>query len=314
MTFAQADAAQEDDVGLVFEEGRAQDVLHLAPKEKSFLPRLPAAKLRRMMRPVMNTLPSVTRKAQAAETHPTWPRIARLALALAIAGWTLRGVGAESSPLPPPDADGFVSLFNGRDLSEWDGDTKLWSVKDGAIVGESTTENPTKGTYLFRRGVTLSDFELRLKFRLPSGNSGVQYRSVQLPDWQVAGYQADMDAANAYTGIIYEVGGRAIMVGRGEKAEYDAAGRKKVLGTLGTDKDLLAVLKRADWNEYTIIAEGSHLIQKINGKLMVDVVDNAEGKRRDRGVIGFQLHPGPPMRVEFKEIRVKLLKPAAKAN
>ncbi|MBU6401768.1 MAG: DUF1080 domain-containing protein, partial [Verrucomicrobia bacterium] len=201
---------------------------------------------------------------------------------------------------------GFISLFNGQDLTGWDGDTNLWFVQDGAIVGQTTPEHRTRGTYLFCPGVVMTNFELRASFRLLSGNSGIQYRSRELPDWQVAGYQADMDDANAYTGIIYEVGGRAIMAPRGQKLEFDSAGHPKVLGSLGGKEELLAAIKSRDWNEYTIIANGDHIIQKINGRVMVDVVDHA-AKRLRSGVIAFQLHPGPPMRVEFKNIRYKPL-------
>ena len=214
-----------------------------------------------------------------------------------------------NAALPPPDADGFISLFNGKDLAGWDGDTKFWSVKDGAIVGETSPDNTTKGTYIFRSGVVLADFELRAKFKLLSGNSGIQYRSEQLPNWQTRGYQADMDAGNHYTGMLYDCAGRGIIMKRGQKLVIDAAGKKEITGTLGDDKELLGAIKAADWNDMTIIARGHHLIHKINGRAMADVIDEQEGKRRDSGIIGFQLHPGPPMRVEFKDIRVKILKP-----
>jgi putative heme-binding domain-containing protein len=216
---------------------------------------------------------------------------------------------AESTAaLPPPDADGFISLFDGHDLNGWDGDPKLWSVQDGAIVGETTPQNRTRGTYLFRAGVVMTNFELRASFRLLGGNSGIQYRSRQLPDWQVAGYQADMDDANEYTGIIYEVGDRAIMAPRGQKLVFDAAGNKRLVGSLGTPQELLAAIHHRDWNQYTIIARGDHLIQEINGRVMVDVIDH-DARRIRSGLIAFQLHPGPPMRVEFKDIRYKPLPP-----
>lgn len=232
------------------------------------------------------------------------------ALFLLVVGTARPGYGAEAvatpPALPPPDAEGFISLFDGNDLKGWDGDPKLWSVQDGAIVGETTAALRTSGTYLFRAGVTMTNFELRASFRLLGGNSGIQYRSRELPDWQVAGYQADMDDANAYTGIIYEVGGRAIMAPRGQKLRFDPAGNHEVLGSLGSDRELLAAIKPRDWNEYTIIARGDHLIQKINGRVMVDVVDQ-DARRIRSGLIAFQLHPGPPMRVEFKNVRYKPL-------
>ena len=229
-----------------------------------------------------------------------------LPLFLLLLGLTLPAHAAEPSPSLAPEADGFIRLFNGHDLQGWDGDLRLWSVQNGAIVGETTPTKTTGGTYLFCTAVAMTNFELHLKYRLPSGNSGIQYRSRQLPNWQVAGYQADMDEANAYTGILYEVGGRGITVNRGEKVRINAAGKKTVLGSLGDPKQLLRAIKPHDWNDYTVRAQGDHLMHIINGHVMVDVVDDY-AQRINGGRFAFQLHPGPPMRVEFKEIRVKSL-------
>src|SRR5919201_593824 len=113
---------------------------------------------------------------------------------------------------------GFRSLFNGKDLAGWDGNPKFWSVKDGAITGQTTAENPLKeNTFLIWRNGTVDDFELRLSYRLVGGNSGVQYRSKDLGNWVVAGYQADMEAGKKFTGILYEERGRGILAERGQK-------------------------------------------------------------------------------------------------
>src|SRR5215831_11693420 len=138
---------------------------------------------------------------------------------------------------------GFQSLFNGKDLSGWDGNPKLWSVKDGAITGQTTAENPAMGnTFLIWTNGTVADFELRCSFRLVPGdskgfaNSGIQYRSkvVDPPNWVVGGYQADMEAGPDYSGILYEELFRGIMAQRGEKVVWDKDCTKKVVGSVGS--------------------------------------------------------------------------------
>ncbi len=211
---------------------------------------------------------------------------------------------------------GFKSIFNGHDLTGWEGDPRLWSVKDGAITGQTTTENPAKGnTFLIWTNGTVGDFELRCSFKLVPGddkgfaNSGIQYRSkvVDPANWVVGGYQADMEAGPNYTGILYEERFRGIMALRGEKVLYDAKGQKHVLGTVGRAADIEASLRKGDWNEYVIIAQGDHLQQFVNGKQTVDVTDQDESKRAMTGVLALQLHAGPPMMVQFKDLRLKTL-------
>ena len=206
------------------------------------------------------------------------------------------------------DAEGFVSLFNGKDLTGWDGDPKLWFAKDGALIGKTTPENKTGGTYLICKQQIPDDFELRVSFKLLSGNSGIHYRTKGLPNWQVAGYQADMDYGNQYTGIVYEVGGRAILVGLGQKVAADAAGKTQVVGSVGEPAKIKAAVRKDEWNEYVIIAQGNHFVQKINGVVTAEFTDE---KCPKSGIIAFQLHPGPPMEVQFKDLRVKELKTAA---
>ena len=205
------------------------------------------------------------------------------------------------------DAEGFVSLFNGKDLAGWDGEPKLWFVKDGAIIGKTTPENKTSGTYLICKQQVPDDFELHASFKLLSGNSGIHYRTRELPKWQVAGYQADMDYQNQYTGIVYEVGGRAILVGLGEKVAGDATGKKAVVGSVGEAAKIKAAVRKDEWNEYVITAQGNHFVQKINGVTTAEFTDQKSPKS---GIIAFQLHPGPPMEVQFKDVRVKELKDA----
>jgi hypothetical protein len=116
------------------------------------------------------------------------------------------------------DDAGFVPIFNGTSLEGWEGKPEFWSVQDGAIVGQTTAEKPTKGnTFLIWRQGNLDDFELELKYRITGGNSGIQYRSKDLGDSVVGGYQGDFEAGTTYSGILYEEKGRGILAKRGER-------------------------------------------------------------------------------------------------
>jgi hypothetical protein len=210
--------------------------------------------------------------------------------------------------------EGFASMFNGKDLTGWDGATDLWSVKDGAIVGQTTLENPAKeNTFLVWTNGQPGDFEMRCSFKImannnvPFANSGIQYRSkvVKPSYWVVAGYQADMEVGTNYTGGLYEEKARGILARRGDKVVIHADGKKEVVGSLGDFMALENDIRKGDWNEYVIIAKGNHLQQFINGKEMVDVVDEQTEKAATSGVIALQLHHGPPMTVEFKNLRIK---------
>lgn len=213
---------------------------------------------------------------------------------------------------------GFKTLFNGKDLTGWDGNPKLWSVRDGAITGQTTADNPAKGnTFIVWTNGTVGDFELRCSFKLVPGddkgfaNSGIQYRSKVLnpANWVVGGYQGDMEAGPNYTGILYEEAmTRGIMAQRGEKVVFDKDGKREVVGSVGKPAEIEAGIKKGDWNEYVIIAKGNHLQHFVNGRLTIEVTDNCEPKRAMSGVVALQLHAGPPMMAQFKDIRVKELK------
>jgi len=229
-------------------------------------------------------------------------------------------VDARTKPLQvddrPAAEPGFQSIFNGLDLTGWDGDRVLWSVRDGAITGETTPEHPAKvNTFLVWTNGTLADFELRCSFKLvpnnPQGfaNSGIQYRSKVLDpaNWVVGGYQADMEAGPNYTGILYEERFRGIMALRGEKVVWNDAGQKQVTGSVGTSEEIEASLKKGDWNQYVVIARSNHLQQFVNGKATVEVTDDCVAKRALSGVLALQLHVGAPFTVQFKDIRLKQL-------
>jgi len=206
---------------------------------------------------------------------------------------------------------GFQSIFDGKSLDGWDGDPNLWRVEDGTVVGETTAEKPARGnTFLIWRGGKPGDFELKAEFRMPNegfANSGIQVRSWEGPNqWQVFGYQPDMDAGNAYTGIIYGENFRGILAGRGQKVVIGEDHKRQVVKQFADSGELAKVIKPHDWNESHIIAQGDTIIHKINGHLMAELTDNDTVARRD-GVIALQLHAGPPMKVQFRNIRLKLL-------
>jgi hypothetical protein len=203
--------------------------------------------------------------------------------------------------------DAAQSLFDGKTLAGWEGKEQFWSVEDGAITGQTTPDNPTKGNTFLRWKGELGDFELTLKFRIVGGNSGIQYRSKHVGDNVVAGYQADIDSGTRYIGILYEERGRGILAQRSTKVVVHEDGRKEVVGETADNDKILASIKQKDWNEYTIIAKGNHLVQKINGHVTVDVTDNQESKRAMKGILALQLHAGPPMTVQFKDIQLKKL-------
>jgi len=213
------------------------------------------------------------------------------------------------APAQGTDAEGFASLFNGKDLSGWKGDSVHWSVEDGAITGKTTPETLLKGhnTFLVWQGGNPGDFELRLKFKIRGGNSGIQYRSKLLDPEKVivGGYQADIDATGRYTGINYEEKGRGILTERGQKVEIDADGKKNVVATLGDKDELFKKVNPDDWNEYVITAHGNHLTHAINGATMSEVIDNQSAKAATAGILALQLHAGPAMTIQFKDIRLK---------
>jgi len=204
---------------------------------------------------------------------------------------------------------GFTSIFNGKDLTGWEGEPGYWSVEDGAITGTTTTEKPlSHATYLFWRGGRPGDFELRATFRIEGspGNSGINFRSTELPNWEVRGYQADMETGPNYSGILFECDQRGFMAQRGQKVSIDENGKRKV-AVIPNLPDYQKLVKPNDWNEYAIVAHGSEIILSINGVVTCHVTDREKGKASDSGLITLQLHPGPPMKVQFKNIRIKHL-------
>ena len=161
------------------------------------------------------------------------------------------------------------------------------------------------------RGGTPGDFELRLSFRIENGNSGVQYRSKDLGKWRIGGYQAEVCNGRS-VGFLYgeRMRGSLCRVGQKVVIETDEKNKvvKKVVGNLPDAKQAFAKYKAKDWNHYRIIARGNHLVHYLNGVQTVDCVDNDEKGRMMSGVLALQIHAGPPMVVEFKDIKIKMLK------
>ena len=202
-------------------------------------------------------------------------------------------------------------LFNGKDLTGWSGDPRFWRVEDGVIVGETTADNPTEeNTFLIWEGGTVEDFHLSFDFRLTGGNSGVQYRSKDLGNWAVSGYQGDLDAENMWTGMLYEEQGRGIVARRGQRVVIegdDSTETFNVVGSVGDADSLAAEIDLDRWNTYEIIARGNHLVHKVNGNVTAEVTDNQEAKRADSGILAFQIHRGPPMKIELRDITLDRL-------
>ncbi|MHC4424788.1 MAG: family 16 glycoside hydrolase [Planctomycetota bacterium] len=207
---------------------------------------------------------------------------------------------------------GFKPIFDGKTLDGWKApQMSYWSVQDGAITARSTQANPVKSNqFLVWELGQVDDFELKLKYRIGGtarANSGIQIRSRVAEDGHVVGYQADIDRAGRYAGALYDEAGRGMLAKRGQKTVIGADG-KKTPTPIGDAKALMSIIKQDDWNEYHIIARGGRIILKVNGKLTADVQDNEEKNLELSGVLALQLHAGPPMKVEFKDIQLKRLK------
>jgi len=225
--------------------------------------------------------------------------------------------------VPFADRAGFESMFNGASLTPttganaafqtWDGDPRLWRVEGGVIVGESTPDklvNPN--SFLIWRGGTPGDFELKAEIRMNSTNSGIQYRSKMLPAgpgghaWRLGGYQMDLDFANEYSGQLYEEAGRGFLTNRGTISTAAPDGTKSQIGVVEPAQTVAALFKPNEWNQFHIIARGHTLIHIMNGHVSAIFVDDDLKARAMAGLIGFQMHVGPPMKLEIRNVAIKL--------
>lgn len=202
---------------------------------------------------------------------------------------------------------GFAPIFNGRDLTGWDGKPGWWKVEEGVLTAESTPDKPCEAAhYLIWRGGEPSDFELVAEFRLSgAGNSGIQLRSRALPNWDTSGYQADMSGDGSLVGFVYEHA-RGLIAGRGERITMGVDGKREV-AVLGDAAELGKAYQQEAWNTYRIICRGPEITLYVNGTLMCQFTDRDPKHAASRGIIALQMHPGPPMKVEFRNIRLKKL-------
>ncbi len=202
-----------------------------------------------------------------------------------------------------------VVYLTARSLKGWTGDLDFWRIEDGTITGETTPGHMVKhNTFLiWEGGETKGDFELTAEFKLIGGNSGIQYRSFEVPGskWVVAGYQADMDGDDHYTGIIYGERFRGILCPRGDKTVIENNHKPKIVGKVGDPHEIASHIKHQDWNTYHITCHGYHMEQRINDVVTAECDDEDTTMRRSTGIIALQLHAGYVMKVQYKNIKIR---------
>jgi 3-keto-disaccharide hydrolase len=229
-----------------------------------------------------------------------------------------------AQPLNFEDRTGFQPIFDGT-MKNWDGDPAIWKAEGNVLVGTTTEANPLKeNTFVIWRGGEPADFELKVEYRMSATNSGIQFRSTHLsqgtqtnptnPDakiagkWVLKGYQADIDFANQFTGMIYEERGRGFLMQRGQAIEIGPDGVSRQIGSLEMNADeLKTLIKPGDWNTVHLIARGNTIMNIVNGHVTAFIVDDDDKGRAMKGLLGFQIHVGPPMKIEFRNIFLKSL-------
>ncbi len=231
-------------------------------------------------------------------------------------GWLVDAAAEELASQVPDEPREMRAIFNGKDLTGWDGDDRLWGVEDGAIRGETTEETPAKGnTFLIWQGGKPKDFDLRMSFRCnAANNSGIQYRSRHITEgnprnaWVVRGYQHEIRNEEDFPnvpGFIYDEGGsrkRICLVG--EQAVWEADGKRVVRDDLIDQEGFKELMRVDEWNDVAIIAEGNRIRHYLNGRLILDFTDEHPELALGAGVIALQLHAGKPMWAEFKDVRI----------
>lgn len=202
----------------------------------------------------------------------------------------------------------FTPILTDSSVEDWEGDPQYWRFNDGVLTGEITPDKIlAENTFFIWNGGTVGNFELKAEYRISGeGNSGINYRSkkVEGNNYVLRGYQADIDGANRYSGQVYEENGRSILAGRGQVTHVDKNDKVEEIGTVGEADVLSSVIDEGEWNEYHLIARGNALVHMINGRVMSMVVDDGRSRKMN-GVLGLQLHRGPPMKIEFRNVRLK---------
>lgn len=224
---------------------------------------------------------------------------------------------------------GFKSIFNGKNLDGWEADTAYWRAENGYLVGEITPNKLLKtNNFIIWKGGEPADFEFKGEFNITeTGNSGINYRSERLTDvpFALRGYQADIDGRRQWTGQNYEERRRTTLAYRGEKATINpyngettpeairaktarnAWTGRTVTGSLGTSDSLKTFVKTGDWNTFHIVAKGNKLQHYINDVLMSEVTDEDSVNGKSKGLLGVQVHVGPPMKVQYRNLMLKKL-------
>ena len=223
------------------------------------------------------------------------------------------GGGARTLTVPYDHADttGFARIFDGT-LRNWDGDPTFWRVDSMMIIGQSTPENRvTQNNFLIWRGGVLRDFELKVEARLTGTNSGIQVRSREFPEvgkWVLGGYQADMDFNNTFPGNLHEErGNRAFISPRGGMARDTGSGPSLTVASLGTPLEMKGLWNTNGWNQYHIIARGNLIMVILNGRVTSIFIDEDESLRAMEGLLGFQMHVGPPFTVQYRNVFLRQL-------
>ena len=217
------------------------------------------------------------------------------------------------------ETTGFKHIFNGEDLAGWEGDKRYWRVEDGVLIGQTTVDTPTeKNTFLVYQDGEVSDFELRFSYRVTGGNSGVQYRSELINKWVVKGLQADFEdrmheGKDKFSGMFFEENGRMFMGQRGEvvvvRTNNENTNKPLIekLATVGDAVELETFIHRDGWNDYTVIASGNVFLHIINGHVMSVGIDEDKANFRKSGILAWQLHAGDPLKIEMKDIRLRIM-------
>jgi len=232
-------------------------------------------------------------------------------------------LSAQTAPYVPKQGDrpevlsgdepGFQSIFDGKTLAGWEGNPTYWRAENGVLVGEITPANVIKSnTFIIWRGGSPADFELKMDYRITdAGNSGINYRSVVVPDavtpenkFAMKGYQFDLDGRKRYDGNNYEEKGRLFLAVRGQMSRV-VGGRPPIVLSTFASSDELAAVPTADWNAAHLIVRGNMATHILNGRLMSITVDDDPPNRKLDGLIGMQVHVGPPMKIEYRNIRLK---------
>ena len=220
---------------------------------------------------------------------------------------------AHAAPAAPAEAAGFQPIFDGKSFAGWKAaDMSFWTIEDGALTAKITKEHPLPANlYLIWQGGALADFELKLKSRFfgsPKLNSGFQFRSTELANHDILGYQMDNNLDTPWLVRLYEEHGRHTLAWRGEQTAIDEQGQltKEPIA----DAQGPAAFKLEDWCEYHLTCVGRKLMLEVNGKLMAEVTDNDPLHFAAQGILALQLHTGPPTVAQFKDIQLKILKPA----